>query len=113
MPLTTATKEAIAVYFGTLGDYISLHTADPGSTGTSEATGGSYARQQTTWAAGGSDGVITGSEVTFASIPAGTYTHAGVWSAASGGTFRGSATLSSVTLSTTGDVRVTPTFTES
>ena len=36
-----------ATAFNVTGDpYISLHTADPGETGASEVTGGSYARQQ-------------------------------------------------------------------
>jgi len=72
--------------------YISAHTADPGTTGTSEVSGGSYARQQTTWAAAGSGatgGDRTGSEVSV-NIPASTaITHWGLWSASTGGTFYG------------------------
>lgn len=70
------------------GTWISAHTADPGSGGTSEVSGGSYARQQTTWGAA-SAGDRVGSQVTIP-IPAGTdVTHWGLWSAASGGTFKG------------------------
>lgn len=45
--LTAATKETAALAVTALGAYVSLHTADPGTTGTSEATGGSpaYARK--------------------------------------------------------------------
>ena len=75
------------------GAYISLHTADPSTTGTSEATGGApaYARKAASWSpsSGGSKASAT---VTF-DVPAGTYTHFGLWSAISGGTFAGGAAL--------------------
>lgn len=109
-----ATKEALATAYTGLGTWISLHTADPGSTGTSEASGGSpaYARKQTTWTAGASDGVSSGSQVTF-DVPAGTYTHVGIWSASTSGTFVDKCAISSTTLSGQGQVLVTPTFTVS
>lgn len=109
MPLTTATNELIAIYLGTLGEWISLHTADPSTTGANEWVGN---REQTTWTAGASDGVINGSQVTFAAVPADTYTHAGIWSASTAGTFRGSAVLTDVVLSAEGEVKVTPSFTQ-
>lgn len=68
--------------------WVSAHTADPGTSGTSEVAGGSYARQQTTYGAA-SDGDRAGSQVAIP-IPAGTaVTHWGLWSAQSGGTFKG------------------------
>jgi hypothetical protein len=68
--------------------YISAHTADPGTGGTSEVAGGSYGRVQTTWGAA-SSGDRTGSQVAI-NIPAGTtVTHWGLWTTASGGTFKG------------------------
>lgn len=71
---------------------ISAHTADPGTTGTSEVTGGGYARQATTWGST-SAGSTTGSQIS-ASIPAGTtITHWGLWT--SGGTFYGGFALTS------------------
>lgn len=91
---TDATKNAAINAVAALGTYISAHTADPGTTGTSEVTGGSYARQATTWGAA-SAGVRAGTQIS-ASIPAGTtITHFGVWSASTGGTFVGSIALSS------------------
>lgn len=112
--LTAATKESLATQFGTLGTYISLHTGDPGTAGTAnEASGGSYARVQTTWSGGASDGIITGSAVDI-NAPVNTYTYIGVWSAATGGTFVGSSTIASTAISgSAGIVRVTPTFTVS
>ena len=50
-----------------------------------EATGGGYARKQTTWSAGtGGDGIYTGSQVEI-DVPAGTYTHIGIYAASTGG----------------------------
>lgn len=97
MALTEATINALLDELDETGDlpaaYASLHTADPGSTGTSEVTGGTpaYARKALTWAAasGGSKGAAM---VTF-DVPAGTITHFGLWTAVTGGTFRGGAAL--------------------
>jgi hypothetical protein len=68
--------------------HLSLHTADPGSTGDSEVAGGSYARQAITWndAAAGQKTIV---EQPVFQIPGSTtITHFGLWSAVSGGTFR-------------------------
>lgn len=110
MGVTNATKETAALAVTAIGDRISLHTADPGTTGASEATGGSpaYARKTTTWTGGASDGSVPGSEVTF-DAPAGTYSHWGVYT--SGGTFVcGFAFSSSITLGAQGQIKVTPTI---
>ena len=74
--------------------YASVHTADPGTSGASEATGGTpaYARKALTWGSA-SAGSLAATKVTF-DVAAGTYTHFGLWSAATGGTFYGGATLS-------------------
>lgn len=109
--LTNASRETAALAITALGNFISLHTADPGTTGASEATGGSpaYARKASTWTGGSSDGSVPGSEVTF-DAPSGTYTHFGVWSLVSGGTFiSGGALNASATLGAQGQVKVTPT----
>jgi hypothetical protein len=68
--------------------HLSIHTADPGSTGANEVAGGSYARQAITWnpASGGQKTVV---EQPVFQIPASTtITHFGLWNAGSGGTFR-------------------------
>lgn len=108
----TATKNSLATAYAALGDRVSLHTASPGATGANEATGGSpaYARKQTTWGAA-SGSTVAGSEVTF-DVPAGTYTHWGLWS--SGGTFiDGGALSASVTLSAQGQVKAPISYTQS
>ena len=77
---------------------MSLHTADPGVSGTSEVSGGAYARQ------GPIAFTETGSEPTVASNSAiltfpqataawGLIGFFGIWTAASGGTFQGAGAL--------------------
>jgi len=71
--------------------YISLHTADPGETGASEVSGGSYARQGVTrgtgWNTAASGLVDNVNAIQFTDMPAVTVTHAGVWDASSAGNF--------------------------
>lgn len=111
MAFTNASKETGALAVTGSGSWISLHTGDPGTTGANEVTGGSpaYARKQTTWTGGTSDGVVAGSAVSF-DVPAGTYTHIGVWTAATSGTFVGGFALSTSTGALPGQavVAVTP-----
>jgi len=111
MAFTTATKEAAALAVSALGNTISLHSADPGTTGAGEATGGSpaYARKTTTWAGGASDGSVSGSPVAF-DVPAGNYGWIGIWN---GSTFIAGFPLASPTGALPGQttVTVTPTIT--
>ncbi len=67
--------------------YVSLHTADPGETGASEVSGGSYARQACAFDAAASGATANSALETFSSMPAVTVTHAGLWDAASSGNF--------------------------
>ena len=108
MPFTSAALQVMADAGAADMDTVSLHSADPSGTGASEISGGTYARQATTWAAG-SGGSKAGSQVTF-DIPAGTtITHFGVWT--SGGTFRyGAALTTSETFNGAGTYEFTPTF---
>ncbi len=69
----------------TVAAYVSLHTADPGETGTSELTGGSYVRKLAGLGAP-SNGVSTnGSDILWTGMPAATITHVSLWDAVSGG----------------------------
>lgn len=102
-----ATRETAALSVTGLGNYVALFL----SGGDTEASGAPYVRVQTTWTAGTSDGVVTGSEVEISAL-AGTYSHIGIFNAASAGTLIDKTPLSSpVVLSGTGKVRVTPTMT--
>ncbi len=92
--------------------YVSLHTADPGTTGASEASGGSpaYARQAAVWAAP-AGGVASAGQVTF-NVPAGSYSYFGLWSALTGGTFfAGKALTATQSPGSQGQVLVTVTLT--
>ncbi|MFE2998651.1 hypothetical protein ACFXG4_27070 [Nocardia sp. NPDC059246] len=108
------TRQSLATYYGTLGTWISLHTADPGTTGASEASGGTpaYARKQTTWTPS-TGGLITGTQVTF-DVPLGTYGWIGIWNASSGSTgFVDKLAITSVQLNGQGQILVTPSYTQS
>lgn len=71
--------------------YLSLHTADPSTTGASEVSGGSYARQAITFVASGGNSLISGgadAAQTFSAMPseAGNL-WIGLWTALSSGTY--------------------------
>lgn len=113
-----ATLESKALRQTALGTWIALHTASPGTTGENEATGGGYVRKATVWSGGGSDGLVTGSEVIL-NAAAGSYTHFSVWSAVSGGTYIDGGELTdplgaptTVTLAAAGQVKIVPTLAE-
>lgn len=114
MPLSTTTeKNSLATKYGADSPYASLHSAAPGSTGASEISGGSpaYARKAITWGAA-AGGQVTGT-VTF-DVPSGvTVAGAGLWSAATGGTFIDGGTVASQTFSAQGTYTLTLTFTQS
>lgn len=75
--------------------YASLHTNDPGGTGSYEATGGSpaYQRKAVTVLAASSKSVALTTPYPVFDIPAGTYTHVGFWDASSSGNFLGGSAL--------------------
>lgn len=114
MPLAvTSTRNDLAAAYAAVATHASLHTADPGTTGASEVTGGSpaYARKALTWSAP-SGGVITAT-ATF-DVPAGaTVAFAGLYTGATGTTFKDKATLTSQAFSTQGTYTLTLTFTVS
>lgn len=76
--------------------YLSLHSADPGTTGASEITGGSYARQAITFGTPASGSQASTNSQSFTNMPAeaGGTPYFGLWSAASGGTYEGGGTTS-------------------
>lgn len=89
MPLNNAAKNLMLDAAGAAIGYISLHTADPGSTGTSEVAGGTYARKAVTWNAATGGNLDNNANPVFDVPAATTITHYGRWSAATGGTFYG------------------------
>lgn len=95
--LSDSGKNARLSGFTSVAAYVSLHTADPGATGTNEVTGGApaYARKAVTWAAPASGSVSSNVQVVFDVPGSTTISHLGFWSASSGGTFYGSRALDS------------------
>lgn len=91
MPLNSAGKNAAASGVTAVAGYLSLHTGDPGTTGTNAATS---ARQAIAWGSP-SNGVvsITTAENFTGGAASGPCTHFGIWSAVSGGTFYGGGPL--------------------
>lgn len=81
-------------YTGPATVYVSLHTADPGTTGASEVTGGSYARQSAAFSAASGASASNSGAVNFTGMPSATVTHIGFWDAASAGNFQQSGALS-------------------
>jgi len=89
---TAAQNYAVDQLCGNRFLYVSAHTVnDPGETGTSEVTGGSYARQALTWAAASGGAATTTGGTVSIPIPSGsTVRSLGLWDALSGGSFWGS-----------------------
>jgi hypothetical protein len=91
---SAAAKNVMLDALGAVAGFASLHTADPGTTGASEATGGSpaYARKAITWAT--ASGTKVSSNAPVFDVPAGTYAFFGLWSLATGGTYYDGGALS-------------------
>jgi hypothetical protein len=90
-------------YSGNADVYTKLHTGDPGSAGTSNASAETTRKQLTFGTASG--GSLAASEVTWSSWAAGaeTISHVSYWTAATAGTFLGSGALSSSKSMSNGD----------
>ena len=73
--------------FAVATPYVSLHTADPGEAGASEAAGGSYVRQLGSFGAAAAGALDNDAAIDFTLMPACTVTHAGVWDAETAGNF--------------------------
>lgn len=67
--------------------FVSLHTADPGTTGASEVSGGTYARVAVTWGSA-SGGSVANTGALSINLPASTTAaYFGIWSASTSGTY--------------------------
>lgn len=92
MALVDAAKNLMLDELAAVAVFASLHTADPGTNGANEVSGGSpaYARKAITWNAAASGALDNNANPVF-DVPAGTtITHVGLWSASTAGTFYGS-----------------------
>jgi hypothetical protein len=112
MPLTNATLNSLGTHLASLITHVSLHSADPGTTGTSETTA---ARRPVTWTVD-ADGDLTSTVLNFTGGAAnGAVTHVGYWSALTGGTFRGGDPIpagggNDLTFNASGQYNLTPTI---
>ena len=106
MALTDATLQSLANSLDTLVSHASLHTADPGTTGANESTAG---RQAITFNVDADGDLTLASTLAFTGGAAsGACTHVGLWSASSGGTFRGGFALTGdTTFNAAGEYNVT------
>ncbi len=86
--------------------YASLHSADPGTTGASELSGGAYARvQHNTWNAAASGSATNSGLITFPTATADwtQATHFGLWDASTAGNFLGGGALDTAKTVQNGD----------
>lgn len=87
---------------------LSLHTADPGATGASEVTGGSYARQSAGYNTASGGACALAGTVSFTGMPASSSTHLGIWDSTGTPKFlQGAALSATATVSAGGTVNVT------
>ena len=107
-----ASRQTVANAYAGLGVYIGVCTADPGTTSTpaNETSGSSYTRVATTWTPG-TIGTEAGSACTI-STPAGTFTYVLLASGVSGNNMVDKTSVTSTTLSSPGQLVVTPNYTQ-
>lgn len=109
---TDGMRQIVANGYTAAALYGSLHSLDPGTTGTSEITGGApaYARKSLTWTPG-TTGTATASAV-FDVAAAVTPAWAGIWSAVTLGTFRDKADIVDQAFASQGTLTVNYTYTQ-
>ena len=110
MPYSSYGKNAMLNALGALAGFVSLHTANPGDTGTSEVTGGSppYARKAIAWGSAAAGSMIKTATNPAFDVPAGTtVAYVGLWSLASGGVFYGSALVTNEVFAAQGTYTLT------
>lgn len=101
--LSQAERNALLDTFAGSAVWVKLHTGDPGAAGTSNAAG-ETTRKQATFAAAASGAITNSSLIEWPTVSTTeTVTHVSLWSASSGGTFRGSDDLNSAAPLTAGD----------
>lgn len=100
------TAEANGIIDGWDNHWVSLHTGDPGSTGASEVTGGSYARQQISLATAANKQAVTDAVMNFLNMPDTTstpITHVGLWTLQTAGAFEVGGALAASKVTNAGD----------
>lgn len=88
MPLTDTTLNLMGTYLTTLGTHLTLHSADPGTTGANLVT--TAARVAASWSVDADGDLTLSATANFTGAAASTpVAYVGIWSALTGGTFRG------------------------
>lgn len=107
MPLTDGTLNLMGTYLTTIATHLTLHSADPGTTGTNLVT--TTARIAAAWAVDADGDLTLSSAAAFVGAPATTaVTYVGLWSALTAGTFRGGFALTGdLTTNAAGEYTVT------
>jgi hypothetical protein len=91
-------------YAGNASLFLSIHTSDPGNTGTpGEYTTYTGTRPAIAFTAAASQSCPNTSQIDFAAMGATTITHIGLWTATSGGTFKGGGALAASKTTQAGD----------
>src|SRR3954465_10902353 len=88
MPLTDATLNLMGTYLTTIGTHLTLHNGDPGTTGTNLVA--TTARIAAAWTVDADGDLTLPSSAAFVGAAANApVSYVGIWSALTGGTFRG------------------------
>lgn len=109
MPLTNAAKNLMLDQLAAVAVFASMHTADPGTTGANEVSGGvpAYARKAISWNPATAGNLDNNANPVFDIPSATTVTHVGLWSAVTGGTFYGSFDIADETFTLQGTYTLT------
>lgn len=109
MAILTTERDAIlnafargTSYGGNASLFLSLHSSDPGNTGASEFTSYAGTRPAVTFAVASGQTSLNSAQVVYDLNGGGTISHAGLWTATSGGTFKGGGALTSSILGVSG-----------
>ena len=105
MALTDGTLNLMGTYLTTLATHLSLHSADPGTSGTSPVG----TRVAASWSVDADGDLTLSAQAPFTGLTANqAVSHVGLWSASSGGTFRGGFALTGdTTANSSGEYNVT------
>lgn len=103
MPLSSYYRDVVLDTILPGGCYASLHTADPGLTGTNEVMGGSYGRKAIPYASASGGSKANSSDIAWANMPAANIAYVGIWDAASSGHFLWALPLTASKTTASGD----------
>jgi hypothetical protein len=93
-----------AAYSGNTSLFLSIHTGDPGDSGASEYTAYSGGlRPSISFGAAASATATSAAQIDYTAMGSTTITHVGLWTANTGGTFKGGGSLSTAKTTISGD----------